>query len=421
MTVLILLMMIEMIINTTFILYIRFDILSVLKALFWDPEKCVINFQVEIENMEIYLEKLRVKSSKSSEKKDFMDRSTINFWCALASVTVAEQVYEPYSGKIKNFFSSSTSSKKQMQEPTRFIPSNSIPDPSWEHIPQQSFPPKPQQSQKMMDTNLKFMNSNSVPDPSWKYIPLQSFPPNKVVQTNFSSVTYESGEKDSLKASHGESMGSISLENDGGPSELLQGMRKPSTWESTKSLFLDRDDSFDGTSYESSDGTRHRDGANITVIEEDNNEENFDTPIIGNIKTPTIETNNHMGIKYKFEMMRFILRDLKVHAQDFLNATHSEVDDKKVIRLSHIHMDYKQLNSHTNSIGLGKNNGHERKESERDVDIREDNIGMDYVIYVYLYMMYIKMIFTNIVYLYLRIYDIYIIVIYIHICRGILL
>jgi hypothetical protein len=57
--------------------------------------------------------------------------------------------------------------------------------------------------------------------------------------------------------------------------------------------------------------------------------------------------NNHMGIPFKFELMEFRLRNMTVHAQDFLNSTKNENEDydyaSKAIKLKEITMDYKQL------------------------------------------------------------------------------
>ena len=52
----------------------------------------------------------------------------------------------------------------------------------------------------------------------------------------------------------------------------------------------------------------------------------------------------HMGIDYRFEIDQFILRNLKVHAEDFLYATHIESSDAKTIKLGLFLMDHKQLN-----------------------------------------------------------------------------
>jgi hypothetical protein len=48
-------------------------------------------------------------------------------------------------------------------------------------------------------------------------------------------------------------------------------------------------------------------------------------------------------VPYLFVVNRFVLQDLRVHAQDFLNATHSETSDSKAIKLSVISMDHAQL------------------------------------------------------------------------------
>ena len=54
----------------------------------------------------------------------------------------------------------------------------------------------------------------------------------------------------------------------------------------------------------------------------------------------------HMGIIYRFEINKLILKDLRVHAEDALYATHIEATDSKTIKLNYFTMNHKQLNKH---------------------------------------------------------------------------
>jgi hypothetical protein len=62
----------------------------------------------------------------------------------------------------------------------------------------------------------------------------------------------------------------------------------------------------------------------------------------------------HMGCKYKFGIDKLVVRDFRVYPQDLLNATHSEVSESKVIKLSIISMDHKQINKSANKIDTNK-------------------------------------------------------------------
>ena len=53
-----------------------------------------------------------------------------------------------------------------------------------------------------------------------------------------------------------------------------------------------------------------------------------------------------MGIKYRFEIDKLILKDLRVHAEGALYATHIEATESKTIKLNYFTMNHKQLNKH---------------------------------------------------------------------------
>ena len=66
------------------------------------------------------------------------------------------------------------------------------------------------------------------------------------------------------------------------------------------------------------------------------------TPEIKKKKSP------HMGIKYRFEINQLIVKDLRVHAEDVLYATHTETTESKTIKLNLFLMNHEQLNKHEN-------------------------------------------------------------------------
>jgi hypothetical protein len=155
-----------------------------------------------------------------------------------------------------------------------------------------------------------------------------------------------------------------------------------STRNSTELLLSDSDDDSVNSSFQSVDSVQNHDGPKYLVIEQDgDDDEIIEHNTTSDFKPPPFKRKPHMGIKYKFEMNRLILRDLRVHAQDFLNATHSENDASKVIKLNHISMDYKQLNSNIDSKDKNKINenkssqkesSEKKNESEKKTDIRKD-------------------------------------------------
>lgn len=421
-----------------FILYIRFDMLSVLKAFFWDSEKCVICFQAEIGNMEIYLEKLHVRNSKEKEKVG--DRSATNFWCAIASVEVEEECPGAYSEKLMNFISSkignyntqlltknNSSASSKREGPSQCIITNSMADSSCEQIPLQSFPSRSLQSQKTLADTIFFSNAQN--DSSEKDCrhgdPVASLQSRPRFATEISDLGFEKksidhhsdflcfftgndalekqeeNEKNLFKVNDKMSdssendlqiEGAVKQTEDLGPPLLLptQVLPSSSTRDSTKSLVNDSDNDSGNRSFLSEDGIRNRDVAKTKAIEESNNEA-IQKNITSNVKSPQLKKKirkAHMGIKYKFEMDRFSLRDLRVHAQHFLNATHthSEDDASKVIKLNQISMDYKQLNNDIGKRGKTKNNGNasqkeifqNKNESDKNIDVNEDDRGGSY-------------------------------------------
>lgn len=140
---------------------------------------------------------------------------------------------------------------------------------------------------------------------------------------------------------------------------------------STNSYFY-RADSAD-SNLKSVDGIVHHDGSKMIIFDKDSDVEDFqgrrnvsgkknllsrsnsffsssvETQEDTQISKPYV--NNHMGIPFKFEFLEFRLRNMIVHAQDFLNASHkdNEDSDKKAIKLREITMDYKQLNGQVDS------------------------------------------------------------------------
>jgi hypothetical protein len=472
-----------------------------LKALLWDFEKTVITCQVEVENMEIYLEKLKPKGSKAKDG----DRTQINFWCALASVVPTG---EPQKlSKIQSFFASKD--KKQHL----FVASNSAPDSSWEFIPLQSFPSDTDSAGRSRSSSAGRSRSsttsakrakfptNSIPDQSWEFIPLQTFPPNididdlhtrKMIEKNplisnqkfkffsptlrrasltkrrksdpfvasisspdpswefipiqiFPAKTMEStpmGEEPRSRSntSSGSKRKSfirtnnipdsswefIPLQSFPPPQYDTRGCRvklsrytsnivlhedemwnslelnvtpdreyiwpntedlSPSTWHSPK-FGPDGIARHSGPRkiFNDEDSDEEEDFLDVlpTIIKKNNQEKNalsrkhsIWSSSVDDVNTPIFKpvyVNNHMGIKYKFELMEFRLRDLKVHAQDFLNSTKGENEnyDSKAIKLKELTIEYNKLNGQVDSKGDVDSTG-KKKVSQKGEAIKGDS------------------------------------------------
>lgn len=394
--------------------------LSVIKALFWDFEKCVISFQVEIDNMEIYLEKLKFKSGKEKEN---LPRSAFNFWCALASVEVEDENHEAYSERLKNFIASkignrniqssrknttSISLKKLLYAQSTPPKGNS--DSSQEHIPLQNISSRSNQLQRS-PSEVSSVQNEGIAEDSHHRISVTSLERSLTNETGLFDVGCEkesivcscTGNETHHKASeqaqslikvgdkeNSSQLDSIKIEEiDYEQHKPVKNITLPplmlpssSTRNSTVLILSDSDDDSVNSSFQSVDSIQNHDGPKYLVIEQDGDDvEIIEHNTTSDFKPPPFKRKPHLGIKYKFEMKRLILRDLRVHAQDFLNATHSENDASKVIKLNHISMDYKQLNSNIdnkdkNKINenksLRKESSEKKNELEKKTDIRKD-------------------------------------------------
>eukprot|EP00596_Hydrurales_sp_CCMP1899_P002176 CAMPEP_0119033788 /NCGR_PEP_ID=MMETSP1177-20130426/855_1 /TAXON_ID=2985 /ORGANISM="Ochromonas sp, Strain CCMP1899" /LENGTH=496 /DNA_ID=CAMNT_0006990809 /DNA_START=781 /DNA_END=2271 /DNA_ORIENTATION=- len=304
----------------------------------------------------------------------------------------------------RNAIEMNSSQKVKFFSPTRrrgksgpFVASISSPDPSWEFIPIQIFPAKTIESTFMSEKSSSksntspsskrrgksFIHTNNIPDSSWEFIPLQSFPPPQYDTRGcrVKLVRYDTG-----KILPEDEMWDLDIKTPD-REEMWPNTDdlSPSTWHSPKF---------------GPDGIARHSGPR-KIFDEDSDEEEDSLDVlptivkksqeksalsrkhsiwsspVDNVNTQNLEpvyVNNHMGIKYKFELCEFRLRDLKVHAQDFLNSTKSENEnyDSKAIKLKELTIEYDKLNGQVDSKGDVVSTG-KKKGSQKSEAIKGDN------------------------------------------------
>ena len=353
---------------------VRFDLLSCLGALLFDRRYVAKIFFVEIDNAEVYIEKLHY-TKKEIEKNINIEhgKSSYNFNCALNDTSEAEEEedHSPKDSRIHNYISSIGSKFES----------------AFKYSVGSSASPK----DEIVSTSIKTTTStdNSV---DMKSITLTS--DEQLINTNrhgsFSEFFHSNKSKNVLSDSDSITE-NINLKNkcdnilnnsqnlsksqkeglDCEESGLLKVTREKNsrsnspTEKNEKTIFsppkftffplhhtsigsgtdnyTDSKNRFEETKNLTEDPLMNNNFCNENTDEKKNGDENIsetNSPQVKKKKSP------HMGIKYRFEINKLILKDLRVHAEGALYATHIEATESKTIKLNYFTMNHKQLNKH---------------------------------------------------------------------------
>jgi hypothetical protein len=337
---------------------VKFDILACLGALYNHKEYVAHVHTVELDNVEVNILKLRPKGKgreSEKEKADSGSKSSINFWCALGEVDEEEVPdKEDYSSRVGNYVSSLMdsihhsigSSKPSSSSPSHQNSSHSLVGAGGgggasEHRDSllNRFHCKSHsnhsESSKGHDSTVHHDSRSSVKDDN------DALDAARRVDEEHETT----GKKSSFTEKVGMSLLSVSrhmhLDKGSKTNTTLNPSNPASSGSSAKVDHTDSDansdDDIECSAFPGVEAVKAESQQNAEV--ESNSEPTPATPARQKKKK-----SPHMGIKYKFQVDQLILKDLKVHAQDFLYATHCESSDSKTIKLAALVFDYKQLN-----------------------------------------------------------------------------
>ena len=381
---------------------LRFDMMSCVGALMNHEDYVARILAIEIDNVEVYIEKLHQPKGKDRDREGDRDKgdasnrkASVNIWCALGDTEDEPSPHEDYGSKVQHYMSSimdsvnstiGSSSKKGMaylsesgkapaaassgaqRSPTASSPTpfDTVSTPPQQESILNIFSSKTNASAESISSHRKNSPGRDAADRSHDEKGLKnsaeegghfsikdalgiSFPTRRAASEGGACPSGKSGETSRQSANSA----AVDVEDENIASSHRWETRHESQAEEQRGMEREREkkDRGDGDSaaWLNPDGQRMstRPNSTVTSTTPPLAPSRLLTPTLDNAPTLVYEKKKkplHLGVKYRLHVDQLSLRDIKVHAQDFLNATHCEASEAKIIKLVSLIMDSRQLN-----------------------------------------------------------------------------